>query len=341
MMQALSPLKLTAPISTFLARHGLSDASLTALPSDASPRSYIRLNDVDQLLMEDRTDPVSFAAFIRLARHLGNLELSAPRVYGADPSAGLALIEDFGKNTYGALLEAGHDEVALYALAVDALAHLHYHPKATAVTVPVYGTPLLLEEVSVFSEWFVPAFRPDLDVAVFDATFHDLWAQALAPVDAAPMTLVLRDFHIDNLMLLEGRSGVAACGLLDFQDAALGAPEYDLMSLLQDARRDLAPGLEQAMLKRYLAAVSHACGTTDQIMQRYYVLAAQRHTRLVGQFPRLNLRDGKSGYLRFMPRVIQQMQVALADAKLHEIAEFLDTTLPGWRDAGPAMSHTS
>lgn len=291
MMQAHAPLKLAAPIATFL------------------------------------------------ARHLGNLELSAPRVYGADPSIGLALIADFGKNTYGALLEACHDEIALYALAVNTLAHLHNHPKATAVT--VYGPPSLLEEISVFSEWFVPAFRPDLDVAVFDATFRDLWAQALSPVEIAPVTLVLRDFHIDNLMLLEGCSGVAACGLLDFQDAVLGAPEYDLISLLQDARRDLATDLVQVMLKRYLAAVSPACGTANQIMQRYYVLAAQRHTRLVGQFPRLNLRDGKTGYLLFMPRIIQQMPIALADAKLHEIAEFLDTTLPGWRDAGPAMSYTS
>lgn len=322
------------PIVTFLARHGHSDTSLTPLPSDASPRTYIRLNGADQLLMEDRTDPVGFAAFIRLARHLGSLGLSAPRVLGADPVVGLALIEDFGTATYGALLRDGHDETALYALAIDALVHLHSATHATNVTVPAYDLSVLLEEVSRFSHWFVPEFAPQVDIARFDATFSDLWRSALAPLTAAPKALVLRDFHIDNLMLLKDRAGVEACGLLDFQDAVTGPAEYDLMSLLQDARRDLAMGLEQAMLDRYLAAVPAHCGTANQILRRYHLSAAQRHTRLAGQFLRLNKRDGKPGYLKFMPRVMRQMQTALCDAELTDIADFIDTALPGWRDAG-------
>ncbi len=334
----VEPVTLAAPIATFLARHGQSEAALVALPGDASPRSYIRLTGKDRLLMEDRTDPVGFAAFLRLARHLKSLGLSAPRVIGADPAAGLALIEDFGTATYCKLLGEGHNETALYELAIDALVHLHSARNATDVTVPDYDMGRLLDEISIFSQWFVPAFAPKVDVAGFDAAFRDLWRTALAPIEDAPKALVLRDFHIDNLMLLEGRTGVAACGLLDFQDGVLGAAEYDLMSLLQDARRDLGEGLEQAMLERYLAAIPAPCGTADAILQRYHLLAAQRHTRLVGLFPRLNIRDGKSGYLKFMPRVLHQMQTAFVAADLPEISHFLDTTLPGWRDAGPAMA---
>lgn len=326
------------PIVTFLARHGLSDAPVERLPSDASPRRYYRLTGTGRLLMEDRTDPVGFAAFIRLARHLGGLGLSVPRVHGADPAVGLALIEDFGTGTYGALLQQGHDETALYALAIDALVHLHSHDTAAAVTAPAYDTDTLLEEVSRFSHWFVPTFAPQVDVAAFDAAFLGLWRSAFAPLEQVQQTLVLRDFHIDNLMLLEGREGVAACGLLDFQDGVLGPAEYDLMSLLQDARRDLAPGLEQAMLSRYLAAVPASRGTSDEILHRYHLLGAQRHTRLAGQFLRLHQRDGKSGYLRFIPRVMRQMQTALEDAGLRNIAAFLDSSLPGWRDAGVALS---
>lgn len=329
---------LDRPIVTFLARHGLSDAGVEPLPSDASPRRYYRLAGAQKLLMEDRTDPVGFAAFIRLARHLSELGLSVPRVYGADPAVGLALIEDFGTGTYGALLAHGHDETALYALAIDALVHLHSHRDAAQVTVPAYDTDMLLDEVSRFSHWFVPTFAPNLDTAAFDAPFREMWQRALAPLAAAPQTLVLRDFHIDNLMLLEGRDGIAACGLLDFQDGVVGAAEYDLMSLLQDARRDLAPGLERSMLQRYAAAAPASCGTEGEILQRYHLLAAQRHTRLAGQFLRLHQRDGKPGYLAFLPRVMRQMQTALEDANLVDIALLLDTTLPGWRDAGPALS---
>ena len=340
MSTAVASLTLSPPIATFLARHGQSEASLVALPSDASPRSYIRLEGTQFLLMEDRTDPVGFASFIQLSRHLDTLCLSAPRVICADPAEGLALIEDFGTATYGKLLEQGHDETALYELAIDALVHLHSAPTAPKATVPVYDMAMLLDEISIFSQWFVPAFAPNVDVAGFDAAFRDMWRTALAPVEDAPKALVLRDFHIDNLMLLEGRTGVAACGLLDFQDGVIGAAEYDLMSLLQDARRDLATGLEEAMLERYLAAAPATCGTADAILKRYNLLAAQRHTRLVGLFPRLNIRDGKPEYLKFMSRVLRQMQTALVAADLREISGFLDTTLSGWRDAGPAIVET-
>ena len=333
-----TPSMLKKPIATFLAQHGHSGADLVALPSDASPRRYFRLAGAYRLLMEDRTDHVGFAAFIRLARHLNGLGLSAPRVVGADPTVGLALIEDFGTATYGKLLGAGRDEKTLYELAIDVLVHLHSAPTATAITVPAYDAALILDEVSIFSQWFVPVFAPSIDVVGFEATFRDLWGRALAPVLDAPKALVLRDFHVDNLMLLEGRKGVSACGLLDFQDGVLGPAEYDLMSLLQDARRDLADGLEDAMLRRYLDAAPSSCGTEHTILQRYHLLAAQRHTRLMGLFPRLNIRDNKSGYLNFMPRVAAQLRVAMRMANLSEISDFLDTTLPGWCDAGPAMA---
>lgn len=338
MMHAHAPMKLAAPAATFLARHAHSDATLVALPSDASPRSYFRLMGEERLLMEYRTDPVGFDAFIRLARHLAGLGLSAPRVFGTVPSVGLALIEDFGTSTYGSLLEAGHDEATLYGLAIDALVLLHAHPQSTEITAPAYDMDLLLQEISTFSEWFVPEFAPTVDVARFDVAFRELWRTALAPVMDAPKALVLRNFHIDNLMLLKGRNGVKACGLPDFQDCVLGAAECDMMSLLQDARRDLADGLEDAMLKRYLAAIPASCGTPREIMKRYHLLAAQRHTRIVGLFLRLNKRDGKSRYLQFIPRAMQQMQTALVDADLPEIDDFIDTHLPGWRDAGATMA---
>lgn len=322
----------------FLTRYGHGNAVLTPLPGDASARRYLRLPDADLLLMEDRDDPVGFDAFVRLSRHLRDLGLSAPHIPATDADACLALIEDFGTATYGALLDRGADETELYELAIDALVHLHAAPASTQIQVPLYDTGMLLDELTIFSDWFVPALRPDLPVAEFDAPWRALWRQALAPLAARQTALVLRDFHIDNLMLLPDRKGVARCGLLDFQDAVLGPAEYDLVSLLQDARRDLAPGLEGRMLERYLAAIPADMGTRAEILHRYHLLGAQRHSRIAGLFPRLNRRDGKPGYLRFMPRVLDQMQTALQDAGLNEISDYLDTTLPGWRSAGARLS---
>lgn len=332
---------LDPPVASFLARHNLANSRLQPLAGDASARRYFRLTGAGQLLMEDRSDPVGFAGFIRLARHLRSLGLSAPRVFGADPSVGLALIEDFGGATYSVQLAAGRNETALYELAIDTLLHLHHHPEAANVTIPVFDMKTLLNELSVFSQWFAPAICPRLDVAAFDGDFRRLWARALTPLEGRHETLVLRDFHVDNLMELEDRTAVQRCGLLDFQDGVSGPAEYDLVSLLQDARRDLAPGLETQMLVRYSASAPTSAGSEADILRRYHLLGAQLHTRIAGVFLRLNQRDGKPGYLAFLPRVLRQLETALRAANLHEISDFLRTTLPNWQTAGAALARTT
>lgn len=316
--------------TTFLSRHAQQGALLEPFVGDASPRKYFRLGGRNLLLMEDLTDPVGFAAFLRLSDHLNGLGLSAPRVFAADPSSALALIEDFGDTTYATCLAAGHDEEVLYQLAVDALLHLHHNPAGKNVFQPVYDMDVHLTELTTFSEWFAPAVAPDLDIAAFNAAFLDIWRNTLAPVATRFDTLVLRDFHIDNLMLLEDRKGIARCGLLDFQDGILGPCEYDLLSLLQDARRDLSYGLESKLLDYYCTNAPSYLGTQQEIHHRYALLGAQRHARILGVFVRLCQRDGKPRYLSFIPRVLRQFQTALKDAGLTGISTYLDTALPDW-----------
>lgn len=319
----------------FLARHGLEGAALIPLASDASARRYFRIPQHAMLLMADAQDPVGFASFVRLSRYLNGLGLAAPRVHGADHATCLALVEDFGDATYTACLAAGQDERALYELAIDALLHLHHQPLDEDLACAPYDQELLLDELELFPQWFAPQVAlGGLDHADFSKTLRALWAEALTPVAGQRNTLVLRDFHVDNLMLLSERSGVARCGLLDFQDGVIGACEYDLVSLLQDARRDLGPGLEAAMIERYIAGAPAHLGDGAQIKQRYAILGAQRHARIAGLFHRLNQRDGKPHYLDFLPRVLRQLDQALADARLDEIAALLHTALPDWQAKG-------
>jgi hypothetical protein len=331
-----APVVLSPHSAAFLAANGHSAPRLTAFASDASPRRYYRLEEQGALLMEDPTDPVGFAAYLRLSAHLNGLGLSAPRVLATDPQ-GLALIEDFGDSTYANCLAAGHDEGALYELAVDALLHLHNDPRGRQIDQPRYDLARILDELHIFAEWFAPAVVPDHDAEAFAREWRRAWEVALAPVGARFDTLVMRDFHVDNLMLLEGRSGVARCGLLDFQDGVIGPCEYDLMSLLQDARRDLTPGLEATLLARYLANAPARLGRPEDIRHRYYLLAAQRHARILGVFVRLCLRDGKPRYLKWLPRVLRQFQTALKDADLGGISTLLDTRLPNWQAAAATL----
>lgn len=326
-----TPTQLRPDVTAFLAKNGQHGVDLTAFTADASPRQYYRLEGRSLLLMEDPTDPVGFAAYLRLSAHLNDLGLSAPRVIAADPAEGLALIEDFGDATYANALADGREEGALYRLAVDALLHLHNDPRGAKVDQPHYDLQVILDELAIFAEWFGPAVAPDLDAADFARDWQALWQLALAPVGGRFDTLIMRDFHVDNLMLLDAREGVARCGLLDFQDGALGPCEYDLMSLLQDARRDLSPGLEQALLARYLENAPDHLGRPEDIRRRYHLLAAQRHARILGVFVRLCQRDGKPRYLTWIPRVLRQFRTALTEANLTEISALLDARLPGWQ----------
>lgn len=324
----------------FLELHGLKDQVLVPLVADASSRRYYRLPNRHLLLMEDRLDPVGFDSFIRLSKHLRELGLSAPQVFASDALNGLALIEDFGVGTYSACLQEGQDEKTLYTLAVDALLQIHNNPDGANIAQDHYDIETLLSEIDVFSEWYAPEIAPNLDRDQFTKKFRALWTDALQPVAKRFDTLVLRDFHVDNLMLLPHREGAARCGLLDFQDGVIGPREYDLVSLLQDARRDLSPGLESQLIAHYIANASSRLGTEKEIVHRYYVLAAQRHTRIAGVFIRLNKRDNKPRYLRFLPRVIRQMEAAIANAGLTEVQAFLGHELTDWQEKGLAL-HTS
>ena len=321
----------TAATTALLARHGLETAVLQPIAGDASPRAYFRLHGHGLILMQQPDDAAGFASWLRVARHLTALGLSAPQARDADIAAGVALIEDFGERTYTACLSAGDDETALYQLALDVLLHLHHEPRSGDIAQPPYDMQTLLREMDIFSAWFAPAVAPEgFDQAGFAEHFRSLWRQALAPVATRFETLVLRDFHVDNLMLLPERSGVRRCGLLDFQDAALGPCEYDLISLLQDARRDLAPGLETTLFSRYAANAPAHLGGQEAIRHRCALLAAQRHGRILGVFLRLWRRDGKPRYLAFLSRVARQFRTALQQAGLGEIQRFLDAELPGW-----------
>lgn len=321
----------------FLAARQPGDARLVALPADASPRRYFRVTGAPQplLLMDVPPGAADFPPFIAIAGHLSALGLSAPRVLAADTDRGFALIEDFGQNTFTRLLAAGAPEAPLYDLAVDALVALHDAPDALRLPLPDYDFGPLTEELRMFTDWYVPAVDPTADVAAFRTDFLALWHEALKDLATRREALVLRDYHVDNLMVVAGRHGAAACGLLDFQDALTGPAAYDLVSLTQDARRDLSPGLEEALLARYLAARPQI--DAGRFVADYWLIAAHRHTKIAGNFERLSRRDGKHGYLVHIPRVLRLLDRALDESGLTQIRAFLAARLPGWRGYRPVL----
>ena len=299
-----------AAIAAFLAEAGWGQARREPLPGDASFRRYVRLrrNGETVMLMDAPPPEEDVRPFVAVAVRLRQLGLSAPAVYRTDEARGLLLLEDFGNDTFTRLLGRGESEEGLYLLATDALLALQSRPEAAAGFSP-FGIDRFLEGAELLLDWYLPA-------AGDREGFRAAMRQVLAPVLAGPQTLMLRDYHVDNLICLDGRPGMAACGLLDFQDAAGGPPAYDLASLIEDARRDVDEGVRKAVLARYRAAFPDAGNLERDVA----VLGAQRHIRVLGTFMRLARRDGKPGYMRHLPRLRRMLERNLAAPPLEPLA---------------------
>lgn len=316
-------------IEEFLARAGWGDVPRRVLAADASFRRYDRLASADRaaVLMDAPPPREDVRPFLIVARLLQRMGLSAPAILAEDTEAGLLLLEDFGDRTYTRLLASGADERDLYCLAVDVLIALHrsYEPDMAAL-LPAYDEARLLAETALLTDWYLPAVTGEPTATAFCESYLAAWRAVLPYALALPPTLVLRDYHVDNLMLLEGRDGIEACGLLDFQDAVIGSPAYDLVSLVEDARRDVPPDLAAAMIKRYLAAFPEL--DRAQFMTACAVLAAQRNAKIIGIFTRLCVRDGKPQYLRHIPRVWRLLERDLAHPALAPVKHWLDRHVP-------------
>ncbi len=313
----------------FLKRAGWGDAKVSVLAADASFRSYhrARRDGGTAVLMDAPPDKEKPGDFVVIAARLNALGLSAPKLLAADLDSGFLLLEDLGDRTYTVALADNDDETGLYEGATDTLIALHqrWQPDMAGDLRP-YDEAMLLEEAALLADWTLSALFGSPPNAKVRAAYLDAWREVLPQAAGLPETLVLRDYHVDNLMALSGRVGVAACGLLDFQDAVLGSPAYDLVSLLKDARRDVPGDLAERMLARYLAARPDIDPAAFQAA--YRVLGAQRNAKVIGIFTRLSRRDGKPRYLVHMPRLWRLMEQDLADPILAPVAAWFARHLP-------------
>jgi aminoglycoside/choline kinase family phosphotransferase len=316
-------------IQAFLTTHGWDKAERSLLAGDASFRRYDRLIAADgqRAVLMDAPPPMeNVRPFIAIDRLLASLDFSVPEILAEDVEAGLLLLEDLGDDTYARLLAAGHDEADLYGRATDMLSALHQGlPRATLAELRDFDNDSAIAQVSRLLDWYWPAIHDSEPSAVIRASFETAWREVLPLWRRLPRTLVLFDFHVDNLLLLN-RAGVQACGLLDFQDALAGPLAFDLVSLLEDVRRNVSPALRQAMIDRYLAANPQL--DRDAFMTVYAISGAQRNIRIAGTFARLLRRDNKPGYQRYMSRTWELIAEDLRHPTLAPVAAWFNRYLP-------------
>lgn len=291
--------------AAFLAGAGWGDARVRPLAGDASARRYFRLTGTpgSAVLMDDPSR--ACGPFVAMTGWLRGHGFGAPAILAQDQGAGLLLVQDLGDDLVARVLDRdpGMAQRA-YARITDLLVDLHRRPVPDFVA-PLDG-PVLADQAGLFAEWYPQG----ADIAPPIAALHARLAADLPPV------LALRDFHAENIIW----RGDAPLGLIDYQDAVACHPAYDLVSALQDARRDVDPAIEADCIGRYLAATGL---DPDRFRAAYALLGAQRNLRILGIFARLCLRDGKPRYLDFMPRVWGYVQRNLTHPALAPLAVVL------------------
>ncbi len=343
-------------IHDILERSGWNGAEREPMQTDASTRSYERLVKSDGqsailMISPARADgpplrygkPYSAIAklaedirpFIAIDQGLRDLGLSAPENFAFDVASGLAIIEDLGNQP---LVDDDSIIEERYAVAVTALAHLHaaHLPDTLPVEggetyrVPIYDVDALSIEVELLLDWYIPYVACQQLASGAKATFINLWRQAVQDVLAARPTWTLRDYHSPNLLWLAEREGIARVGVLDFQDCVLGHAAYDVVSLLQDARVDVSEEAELRLLVHYARLRRETDPSFDMasFARAYAILGAQRATKILGIFVRLDERDHKPHYLAHLPRLEKYLAKDLNHPALAELKLWFETHLP-------------
>ncbi|MBR9821254.1 MAG: phosphotransferase [Rhodobacteraceae bacterium] len=305
----------------FLTGTGWETARIAPLAGDASARAYDRLHLGDRstiLMILPEGSAGELAAFCRIADHLSRLGLAAPALLKRDPDARFLLLEDLGEGLFPLVREPGPAQ--LYTEAAAVLLHLHRAPPPAGLA--RYDSAAMAAACDLAWQWYRPALTPG--PGDFDG-FRALFREHLAPLDATPPVLLLRDYHAENLIWRGTGEGLTRVGLLDFQDALLGNPAYDLASLLLDARHDVDPTMAEALIDSFAAQRKD---DPTAFRRAFALMGLQRNLRLLGIFTRLALRDGKPRYLAFLPRVWRHVETCLAQLDTPDLTQAIRTDLP-------------
>ena len=316
-----------ALIDAFLEQKGFSGATRKKLAGDASFRRYERITFKAKtyILMDAPPDKENVRPFIKIDRFLVENGFSAPKILAEDIENGILLLEDFGDRLYARIMERDKaSEKKLYSEALKVISALR-KVKAN-IECAEYNDELLLRESMLFPEWFMEKYKSHTLSSAAIEEYKSILTALFPATRKFGNVLVLRDYHAENLLWLEDRNGTDRVGLLDFQDAVIGSPAYDLVSLLEDARRDVEPKLAKELLEEYLSLNKDI--EAEAFKKAYYIMGAQRNLKIIGIFARLFIRDGKDVYIKLIPRVWAHLEKDVQAKGLEKLKTWLDKNIP-------------
>ena len=315
---------------SFFKKSGINNFKLKPIKSDASFRKYFRVYLKNQkknlLFVNSPKKTENNLGYLKTTEIFRKMDLSVPKVFNFDLSKGLFLIEDFGSNTYTNSLKKGESVVKLYGLATDILLYINKNSKNFQKELPKYSNKKLINEALLFLQWYWPAIYKKPAKKIIIKQFVSIWKNLLNKNLKTKKVLVHRDFHIDNLFFLKDRKKLKACGLIDFQDAVIGPETYDLVSLLEDARRNVNQKIINKMYSKFEKRIPKK--KKENFFKEYNTLAINRHLKVLGIFTRLSIRDKKKNYLKHIPRLWRLTEKNLSYNLLPELNDWINEFFP-------------
>ena len=313
----------------FLASANCLNGVIQKLPADASFRTYDRLtlNDKSYIVMDAPPSHENVKSFIKVLNFLDKNGFSVPKLFESDLKNGFLLLEDFGDDSFAKLLNHNKEEELeeqLYKSAIDLLVNLQKIPPIDG-EFAYYSDELLLDEAKGLIEWYIPLLNGEQIPTKLIEEYEIIWRHLLQYARHIPETTVLRDYHAENLMWLADRDGYQRVGILDFQDAVIGSPVYDMVSLLEDARRDVNSDLSDKMITYYLSKRTDI--TRRDFLASYSILGAQRNLKIIGFIARKAVRDKNSKYFSLLPRVWGYIEKDLKHPLMLPLKAWLDKVI--------------
>ena len=349
-------------IEIFLKKSGWKNFDRTRLKGDASSRRYERVTSQNQnaILMitpqaENKNYEISSGktknresmgynslarlagnkveAFTCIAKELSIRGFSAPKIFASDLSKGLLLLEDLGDNLFSKFIQNNENqEKKLYSAAVDCLAAIYRSTFSKNLIfensfwdLEVYDDVAMLAEVDLLLDWYAKDLGHQID-SQNKKIWHSIWKKLFINFEAVAPGLGLRDFHAENIFWLNEREGTGNIGLIDFQDALFVHPAYDLVSLVEDARRDVSPEISEILIDRFCQ--QSGIKNDERFRSAYAIMGAQRNAKILGIFIRLAKRDKKLQYLDFIPRVKGHLMKNLNSPCCDELKQWLEQNIP-------------
>ena len=303
--------------ANFLEKNNLNKLSVTALKNDASKRRYYRFNNYKKnvLLMDSSLEKKTISNFILISNWLIENNFSAPFIHLKDKARGLLLLEDFGLTKFSIILKKNKNKkLFYYKKAIDALIELS--KKKPPSFLKPYDKKTYIKELNLFLVWHLNYKNDNEGINEWNA----IWKNLLKRIDRNHTSLVLRDYHIDNIFYLAKRKKIKDIGLIDYQDALVGHPSYDLVSLLQDVRTFISQKDQKYLYSYYLNKRNY---NLKEFRQTYLILGTQRLIKIIGIFKRLNLRDNNKAYMKFLPRTFKLLFENLQDPIFSDLKDWI------------------